>query len=228
MTNVGDEEPGTAGGSFGKGRIEALADGIFGVAMTLLVLDVKLEAGSKFASDGALLLRLLSLEHTFVLYFISFIVLGMFWVGHHAHFHFIRYVDHRILWINLIFLFGITAVPFATDLLGDFHELHLPYAIYGMTILALEGLLILQMLYLRRHPELAEPELTGQIARHVIVRTVLFATVPLLSLVLAFYNSRWAIYSYFLLVVVHFLPGRIDMYTRAPRPGERMAHSPPP
>ena len=227
MTGGGEEQTATAGGSFGKNRIEALADGIFGVAMTLLVLDVKLDAGSRFATDGELLLRLLSLEHTFVLYFISFIVLGMFWVGHHAHFHFIRYVDHRILWLNLIFLFGITAVPFATDLLGNFHELRLPYAIYGMTIIALDGLLILQILYLRRRPELAEPELTAGIARHVIVRTALFAAVPLLSLVLAFYNSRWAIYSYFLLVVVHFLPGRIDMYTRARRPGDRKPLTPP-
>ena len=79
-----------AGGGFGTNRIEALADGIFAVAMTLLVLDVKLPDGEVFANDRALFDRLLSLEHTFVIYFISFIVLAMFWVGHHAHFHYIR------------------------------------------------------------------------------------------------------------------------------------------
>ncbi len=136
------------GGGFGTTRIEALADGIFAVAMTLLVLDVKLPNGEHFATSGALLDRLLSLEHTFVIYFISFVVLGMFWVGHHAHFHYIRYVDHTLLWINLLFLFGITSVPFATDLLGDHNGIRLPYFYYGGKLLVLAGLLIAQIAYL--------------------------------------------------------------------------------
>jgi uncharacterized membrane protein len=201
---------GPAGGGFGTNRIEALADGIFAVAMTLLVLDVKVPSGESFATGAALLERLLSLEHTFVIYFISFIVLGMFWVGHHAQFHYIRFVDHTLLWINLLFLFGITAIPFATDLLGDHSQLRLPYLIYGAELIALAGLLILQIGYLRLHPELAEPSLTPDIARGIMRRTAFFATIPLLSTVAVFYNTRLALYFYFLLLVVHFLPGRVD------------------
>ncbi len=200
-----------AGGGFRTTRIEALADGIFAVAMTLLVLDVKLPNGEHFATSGALLDRLLSLEHTFVIYFISFVVLGMFWVGHHAHFHYIRYVDHTLLWINLLFLFGITSVPFATDLLGDHNGLRLPYFYYGGNLLVLAGLLIAQIAYLRRHPELALPSLTADVARRIVVRTAIFATVPLLSMATVLYNTRLALYLYFLLPVVHFLPGRVDM-----------------
>ena len=129
--------------------------------MTLLVLDVKLPGDTFFASDAALMHRLLSVEHTFVIYFISFVVLGMFWVRHHAQFHFVRYVDHTLLWINLIFLFGITSVPFSTDLLGDHHHLRLPYWIYGIKLMLLAGLMAIQVVYLRRHPELAHPSLTG-------------------------------------------------------------------
>jgi uncharacterized membrane protein len=196
---------------FGTTRIEALADGIFAVAMTLLVLDVKLPDGEVYPSSHALLDHLLSLEHTFVIYFISFIVLGMFWVGHHAHFHYIRYVDHTLLWINLLFLFGITSVPFATDLLGSHNGLRLPYLFYGFKILALSGLLLLQIVYLRRHPKLAEPALTRAVARGIVRRTAIFATVPLLSMAAVFYNTRLALYLYFLLLVIHFLPGRVDM-----------------
>ncbi len=150
--------------------------------MTLLVLDVKLPNDAIFATDHALVERLLSLEHTFVIYFISFIVLGMFWVGHHAHFHFIRYVDHTLLWINLLFLFGITSVPFATDLLGDHYQLRLPYIYYSVKIMVLAGLLIGQIAYLRRHPELARPSLTREVARQIVLRTALFAAIPLLSI----------------------------------------------
>jgi len=200
-----------AGGGFGTTRIEALADGIFAVAMTLLVLDVKLPNGEHFGTSGALLDRLLSLEHTFVIYFISFVVLGMFWVGHHAHFHYIRYVDHTLLWINLLFLFGITSVPFATDLLGDHNGIRLPYFYYGGKLLVLAALLIAQIAYLRRHPELALPSLTADVARRIVARTAVFATIPLLSMAAVFYNTRLALYLYLLLPVVHFLPGRVDM-----------------
>jgi uncharacterized membrane protein len=199
-----------AGGGFGTTRIEALADGIFAVAMTLLVLDVKLPPGEIFGNDSALLARLLSLEHTFTIYFISFIVLGMFWVGHHAHFHFIRWVDHTLLWINLLFLFGITSIPFSTDLLGSHSGLRLPYLVYGVKFLLLSGLLVLQIVYLRRHPDLARPTLTRPVARAIILRTALFATIPLLSMAAVFYNTRLALYLYFLLPIVHFLPGRVD------------------
>lgn len=208
----GSAAPGIpAGGGFGTTRIEALADGIFAVAMTLLVLDVKLPDGEVYTSDHALLERLLSLEHTFVIYFISFIVLGMFWVGHHAHFHYIRYVDHTLLWINLLFLFMITSVPFGTDLLGTHSGLRLPYLYYGAKVLLLSALLIGQIVYLRRHPELAHPSLTANVARRIVARTALFATIPLLSMAAVFYNTRLALYLYFLLPVVHFLPGRVDM-----------------
>ena len=207
--------PGPASGGFGTNRIEALADGIFAVAMTLLVLDVKLPNGELFASDQALLARLLTLEHTFVIYLISFIVLGMFWVGHHAHFHFIRYVDHTLLWINLMFLFVITSIPFATDLLGDHYQLHAPFMLYGVQLLLLAGLLIGQIAYLRRHAELADSSLTGEVARSLVRRTALFAVIPVLSMAAVFYNTRLALYLYFLLLVVHFLPGRVD--TQAPR-----------
>ena len=146
----------------------------------------------------------------------------MFWVGHHAHFHYIRYVDHTLLWINLLFLFFITSIPFATDLLGDHNQLRLPYLYYGVKILVLAGLLIGQIAYLRRHPELARPSLTREVARRIVLRTALFATIPLLSIAAVFYNTRLALYLYFLLLVVHFLPGRVDMPAPPDPAGDRL------
>ena len=217
MTTDGDGRPVPSGSGFGTHRIEALADGIFAVAMTLLVLDVKLPGGERFAMDQRCSQRLVSLEHTFVIYLVSFIVLGMFWVGHHAHFHYIRYVDHTLLWINLLFLFVVTSIPFATDLLGDHHQLRLPYLGYALNIMLLAGLLIRQIAHLRRHPELALPLLTRDVARRIVLRTALFATIPLLSIAAVFYNTRLALYLYCLLLVVHFMPGRVE--TPPPDPG---------
>jgi uncharacterized membrane protein len=207
------------GAGFETTRIEALADGIFAVAMTLLVLDVKLPDSEVYGSNQALIDRLLSLEHVYVMYLVSFIVLGMFWVGHHAHFHYIRYVDHTLLWINLIFLFGITSVPFGTDLLGSHNKLTFPYLYFGSKVLVLSGLLIAQLVYLRRHPELAQPSLTADVARRIVKRMAIFALVPVLSMLAVFYNTRLALYLYFLLPIVHFLPGRIDVSDEEESPG---------
>ena len=198
------------GGGFGTTRIEALADGIFAVAMTLLVLDVKLPDGELYASNRDLINRLLSLEHIYVIYFVSFIVLGMYWVAHHRTFHYIRSVDHTLLWINLIFLFVITSVPFGTDLLGSHNALTFPYLYFGAKVLTLSGLLLAQIVYLRRHPELAQPALTASVVRQIVKRSAIFATIPVLSMVAVFYNTRLALYLYFLLPIVHFLPGRVE------------------
>jgi TMEM175 potassium channel family protein len=207
------------GGGFGTTRIEALADGIFAVAMTLLVLDVKLPDGELYKSNHDLIERLLSLEHIYVIYLVSFIVLGMYWVAHHAAFHFIRYVDHTLLWINLIFLFLITSVPFGTDLLGSHNTLTFPYLYFGSKVLVLSSLLLAQTIYLRRHPELAQPSLTPAVVRQIVKRTAIFAMVPVLSMAAVFYNTRLALYLYFLLPIVHFLPGRIDTSDEEDSPG---------
>jgi len=97
-------------GGLAKQRLEALVDGIFAVAMTLLVLDIKLPENVVYASDQALWARLVTLERHFLIYVISFLVIGMYWIGHHMQFHFVRLVDRRMIWINLIFLLFPTPV----------------------------------------------------------------------------------------------------------------------
>ena len=79
-----------------KSRIEALSDGIFAVAMTLLVLDIKSPVNFYFTTTGELLDYLLTLD-SFAMYVISFFVLAIFWIAHHLLFHYVRHVDRRLL-----------------------------------------------------------------------------------------------------------------------------------
>ena len=72
-----------------KNRLEALIDGIFAVALTLLVLDIRLPDNIVVASNEDLWTRLLGLERHFVIYVISFVVIGMYWINHHIQFHFV-------------------------------------------------------------------------------------------------------------------------------------------
>ncbi len=191
---------------FGKSRIEALADGIFAVAMTLLVLEIKLPPTEFYATEGELFQRLLSLESNLTIYVISFLVLGMFWVSHHYQFHFVQRTDRALLWINLVFLLAVSTVPFSTALLGQHIHLWLPFPIYSANLLVLVGFFYLNIRYVGRHPALSSPSLTPEIVRGFKIRQGFFALVPVLSMLVALYSPRIALYLYFLLALLHFVP----------------------
>jgi uncharacterized membrane protein len=202
------------GRGMGKNRIEALTDGIFAVAMTLLVLDIKPPVHLRFETSEALIDHLSVLEHSFVMYAISFVVLAMFWMGHHVQFHFVRHVDRRLLWINLVFLLLAVVVPFSTNLVGDHGHLQLPVVLYAVNLLVLTLLLFLQLRHLAASPHLIAPELTPEAITHLHRQLLLFGVVPVISIVASFYSPRLGMYLYALLAVAAFLPGRIDRLTR--------------
>jgi uncharacterized membrane protein len=202
------------GRGMGKNRIEALTDGIFAVAMTLLVLDIKPPVHLRFETSEALIDHLSVLEHSFVMYAISFVVLAMFWLGHHLQFHFVRHVDRRLLWINLAFLLLAVVVPFSTNLVGDHGHLQLPVVLYAVNLLVLTLLLFLQLRHLAASPHLTAPDLTPEAIAHLRRQLLLFGVVPVVSIAASFYSPRLGMYLYALLAVPAFLPGRIDRLTR--------------
>ncbi len=97
-------------------RIEALCDGVFAIAMTLLVLDIPVPPSS---TAGARAL-FHALWPDMASYIASFAVLGVYWVGQHTQFHFIRHADQVLLWMTLLFLMLIAAMPFSAALIGHF------------------------------------------------------------------------------------------------------------
>ena len=103
-----------------KGRMEALTDGIFAIAMTLLVLELKVTDAPKSISSSELL-RLLGTQGTaFISFVLSFLYCGVLWVMHHLAAHFFRYIQVGLAWFNLLFLMFISLLPFSCALLGHF------------------------------------------------------------------------------------------------------------
>jgi uncharacterized membrane protein len=104
----------------GRNRIEALTDGVFAVAMTLPVLDIKVPELRQPTGTADLPLKLLGLGPKLLSYSVSFTILGVYWVGHHIQLSFIRRADRPLLWINILFLLWVALVPFSTALLGEY------------------------------------------------------------------------------------------------------------
>jgi uncharacterized membrane protein len=193
-----------------KHRIEALADGIFAVAMTLLVLDIKMPETVSYASDADLWRKLVALEHAIASYAISFAMLSVYWVAHHFQFHYVQRTDRGLLWINLYLLLTIALVPFTTDLVGDNVHLVLPALLYGVNLLLIAGAFIGQAEYLRRHRHLGGPELAAGASALLRRRAWLMTIVPIASMGIAFYSPRLALYLYLSFPLLHIVPGRLD------------------
>jgi uncharacterized membrane protein len=112
-------------------RIEAFSDGVFAIAATLLVLELKVP----HVEPGELGGTLLGNWPSYTTYVVSFLVIGIIWVNHHAVLERIRKVDRPLLFLNLVFLMAVAVIPFPTALLADYlkagHDEHLAAAVYG-------------------------------------------------------------------------------------------------
>ena len=133
-----------------KGRIEALSDGVFAIAMTLLVLELKIPDLPHDVSQAELLSRLRELLPHFYSYALTFILSGVFWVFHHFTFHFIRHTTRLLLWLNTIFLMFVSLLPFSTHFMADYmrHSVAEMFYFGNQTVLAV--ILRSEWLYARR------------------------------------------------------------------------------
>ncbi len=99
-------------------RIEALSDGVFAIAMTLMIFYIKVPQVPSERVTAELTRRLLDLWPQFLVYVISFVMLGVYWVGHHNQYRHIRRTNRILLWINNALLLSVTLIPFSTSLVG--------------------------------------------------------------------------------------------------------------
>jgi len=102
----------------GPERLEAFSDGVFAIAITLLVLEIRVPAADRFVSSRALIDALGELWPSYVGYLVSFVTIGIMWANHHNLFRHVRRVDHSLLLANLFLLLGVGFVPFPTALLA--------------------------------------------------------------------------------------------------------------
>jgi uncharacterized membrane protein len=120
-------------------RLTALSDGLFAVAMTLLVLDVRVPVSSAGAvySERGLWEALLGLGPSFAAYLLSFTMLGTFWLAQHTLLSIVGRCDRTLTWINLGFLFVVSLLPFSAALLAHYVRLRLAVGVYWLNILLL-------------------------------------------------------------------------------------------
>jgi uncharacterized membrane protein len=167
-------------------RLAALSDGLFAIAMTLLVLDLRVPASTLIHSDFGLWNSLLSLSPRFVPYLMSFVTLGIFWVAQQTQLgHFTR-SNRDLAWIHLGFLLSVSLIPFSTGLLAEFITYRTALLVYWFNILLLGAWLYAGWRYGRRAGLLRDEavgEVSGATERRILVAQGLYALGALLCVI---------------------------------------------
>jgi len=122
-------------------RLAALSDGVFAVAMTLLVLDLRAPAAAAIHSEHDLWRALVELSPRLLMYMMSVMTLGIFWVGQQTQLNHLRRSDRSLTWIHLSFLFVVTVTPFSTARLAEYTAYRLGLLIDWLNIFLLGTML---------------------------------------------------------------------------------------
>jgi len=195
-----------------KSRIEALCDGVFAIAMTLMAFNVKVPSRSGGSGAVSLAAALFELWPQFLTYIISFVILGVYWIGHHNQFHYIRRSDRVLLWINIIFLMFLTAIPFSTGVLGEYPNDQIAVVVYGSNLLLVGLLLYCQWWYATSKHHLTDPGLDPAIVTMAKKRILIGPCILLLAIAVSYLNTKFSILIFAVLPVIYIIPGRIDQH----------------
>jgi uncharacterized membrane protein len=165
-------------------RLGGISDGIFSVGMTLLVLGLAVPSANLVKTESDLLRAFQDLLPSLVTYFMSFLTLGIFWVGQQTQMGQLARSNRNYTWLQLAFLLAVTLMPFSTQLLAHFIGLRLALLEYWFNLLML-GLLLLLSLEYGLHAKLFredDPSIAGSLRRRILIAQSLYAAAAALCL----------------------------------------------
>jgi len=168
-------------------RIAALSDGLFAIAMTLIVLEIRVPTPEGITSDQQLLQGLIPLAPRFLTYLLSFLTLGIFWNGQQTQLSYIGRGNRNYSWLSLFFLATIALFPFTTSLLADFFNLRLALGLYWLNIFVTGSAIYATWAYAKRAGLVRSDvgqEIDAAIRRRITVAQALYATGMVIGLVL--------------------------------------------
>ena len=192
-----------------KNRLETLVDGVFAIAMTILVLELR---APQTLGPGGLAQGLVDLGSRFATFLISFIVLGVYWFAHHQVFHFVLRVNRTLVWLNILFLMGIALVPFAASVMGAYTNDPIALSLYGGVLGLLAALGYLIWWYISGDRGLIEPGLDPALVHKVRVWLAIGPVITPVAIAVSFVSTTVALLIYLTLPVVFIFFNPVSRY----------------
>jgi uncharacterized membrane protein len=201
-------------GQLGLERLDFFSDAVFAIAITLLTLEIRLPASENQLSvtmpqlsDEMLRFQLAGLWQRYLGYFISFIVIGVFWMSHHRKFRYIKRYDSRLVMLNLLLLMVIAFIPFPSSLISEYSQ-RSATIFYALVIMTAGLIIAVMWWYLCRGDRLIDPGLSEKLRRKEMLRPLLLSLVFLLSVGVAYLDADLAKLSWILILPVNLLASK--------------------
>ena len=192
-----------------KSRLEALSDGIFAFAMTLLVIGLNLPDKTDIVQTTQYAMHtLLSLYSDFFHYVIAFLILGAFWLSQHQQFHSVRVPDKIFIWINLMTLMFVALLPFSTSFSGDFPDASMGAIVFEANLFAIGMGMTTQWWYATTGYRLTESTLRPAYVKRVLMGNLVVPAVSVIGIIVALTGSLWSTALYMTLPVVEYFVQR--------------------
>lgn len=192
-------------------RIETLSDGVFAIAMTLLVLDLKVPVG---VPPNELLNAVIHLGPQFGAYCVSFMVLAVYWIGHHNQFHLISHTDRTLLWINIFFLMSIAFLPFSTGLLASYNQEKEAVILYGGNVIFSGLALYFHWFYASGKGKLIKTDTAERVIYITKFRILIGIAFYVVTTAVAFFSTKLSLVLFAALPFLYMFPSRVDKYLR--------------
>ena len=186
-------------------RLEALADGVFAIVMTLLVLELTIPIISEHHTNAEITRELLDLWPKFLSYFLSFLILGVYWIIHHYIFENIKLYDSTLAWLNILFLLFVSLIPFTTSLMGEYFLERTPTLLYGIQLLSMFLLGFSLFTYSTSNLRLVNDDYPAALRRGTKYMAYIYFSVLTIAIVFSFIQPLVSVSIYGLIVVVFIL-----------------------
>lgn len=191
------------------GRIETFSDGVFAIAMTLLVIEIGVPHIGGEAGGNTLLGALVAQWPSYLGYAVSFLQIGVIWANHHNRFSFIERSDHILLFLNTLFLMCVAFIPFPTALLADYiqtDEQTTAVAVYSGTLAVTAVFFTILWLYAATNHRLVSRDLDPASLRAMTRRYIVGMVLYIFAFALAFVSPVASLALIVVLALLFVLP----------------------
>ena len=196
-------------GTMSTHRIEALADGVFAIVMTLLVFDLRVPEVPAAELPSALI----GLWPKFLGYAVSFVLLGIYWIGHRNQYNYIKRADQNFHWLNILFFGMVCLVPFSTGLVSRYPDVWLVVALYGLNLTLIGVCLFFLWTYATYRYHLVDPDLPPPVMRLARQRSLLAPACYVVAIVVGLINPTFSLVIYALVPLLYIFPGLQHFWT---------------
>ena len=194
-----------------SGRLEALGDGIFSVAMTLLVFEMTLPV-VQGSSWGDFMDALHKIWHSLLCYMIRFVVLGIMWFGHRMMFEYIGRTNRYFIFLGVLFYMVVCLVPFSTRFLAQDTLKWYAILVYGINLSLCNLTLYAQWTYGLNKASLLHQELPAEVKKEAKILFLLSPVVYGIAIGISFFAPIVSIIIYVLTPILYLIPNKLDKH----------------